>query len=125
MAKGKRYLRESLRTKTSLLGQGIFVDTDNHEIFVTNPFNNTSQYTIVSRGQVTKESLKDLILGFGIGIFIDTDNDKSLSITPLITRSQYDRIARGDDTPWNLRGPNTELDGPSGIFVAVTPDVTY
>ena len=106
---------------------GIFVDTENDEIFVTNPFDNT--ITIYGRTDKGNVHPKRTIAGFNTrlfrpaGIFLDTENDEIFVANADGNRiTVYRRTDEGNVFPKRtIVGPNTGLALPWGIFVADSP----
>lgn len=106
---------------------GIFVDTENDEIFVTNPFDNT--ITIYGRTDEGNDHPKRTIAGFNTrlfrpaGIFLDTENDEIFVANADGNRiTVYRRTDEGNVFPKRtIVGPNTGLALPWGIFVADSP----
>ncbi len=113
---------------TGLSGaHGIFVDSVNDEIFVTNFFNDTvSIYDKLAKGDAAPKRVIDgpnTGLFGAYGIFVDSVNDEIFVTNHFNnTVTVYDRLAQGDARPIRtIEGRNTELDGPFGIFVGETP----
>src|SRR3990172_7369895 len=105
---------------------GIFVDAENDEIFVTNPFDDKIIiYGRTDNGDVTPRRTiegPNTKLFAPLGIFVDIELDEIFVANAADRITVYRRTDKGNVTPLRtIEGPDTKLAIPWGIFVADSP----
>jgi len=115
--------------------EGLFVDLENDEIFVTNgaDINIPGEITVYGRMDSGDVSPLRIISGQNtgllrpLGIFVDAENDEIFVTNPFDDKIIiYGRTDNGDVTPRRtIEGPNTRLFAPLGIFVDIELDEIF
>jgi Uncharacterized conserved protein len=119
----------TIGSKTGLSSPGgVFVDTKNNEIFVTNSSSNTiTVYRRTADGDVSpKRTIAGPNTGLSgpVGIFVDTEHDEIfVANSSFSSITVYGRTAKGDVVPKRTLGQ--EIFSPKDIFVDTKNDEIF